>query len=116
MCLFHADIINLNGLNKTLKYVHIYINLAKKSWSWKFVIFHTRTVAQRLCVSSPWRSGSNRLKTLNERFKKLASSAINIVYLLTLSGVEKQISAHKLLLVLPVPFMLNRMVTSALGQ
>ena len=61
-------------------------------------------------------SSSDWSKMLNEHWKRLVNSSINIVYPWTFSVIEKQMSAHALLPVLSLPFMLNRAVGSTRGK
>ena len=85
------------------------LSSAFMAWTlWNNVIFFRMSFFSR--------SGSNWTITQNERWKRSANSAVNVVYPWTLSGVKNQISARALLPVPPQPFVLNRKASSALGQ
>ena len=146
MCLFHADIANLNKLNKNFKSRYIYLYIFKLSSKIDFFgldpgnlqFFNTQTLAHHLfvnnnCPALLWlepsaviefffwmpffsQSSSDWSKMLKECWNRSANSLINIVYPWKLSCVEKQVSAHALLPVPPAPFVLNHTLSCALGQ
>ena len=117
MCLFDADITNLNKLNKLLN-AHLSMSINKLSneilildiydfphRNLSVTSLHGKPLSSTFMTSTlcfnvkvffwmPFflQNGSDRSKILNESWKRLTNSAINIVCLWTLSSAEKQSS------------------------